>query len=172
MFENILTLNYKSKTFSYLVTDLLIISAIYLLPTLSHLTSIPFYLFEPMRLAIVFCIINTNQKNSLIVALTVPVISVLISSHPEFFKAVLITGELTINVFLFYVFSKRMNNKFIGMLGSILVAKIFYYSGKFLFIHFDLLSGNLFSTSLWIQYLMMFLFSFYAVLALGKEQRS
>jgi hypothetical protein len=172
MLENILTLNFRSKTFGYLVTDLLIISAIYILPTLSHLTSIPFYLFEPMRLGIVFCIINTNQKNSLIIALTVPIISFIISSHPFFAKSILITGELTINVLLFYIISKRFNNKFIVMLVSILVAKMFYYTGKMFFIQFGLLDNNLFTTPLLIQYLMMILFSIYAAFALRDEHRS
>ncbi len=171
MLENILALNYKSKTFGYLVTDILIVAAIYFLPALTHLTSIPFYLFEPMRLAVVFCIINTNKKNSFIIALSVPVISLIVSSHPGFAKSILITGELTLNVLLFYIFYKKPDNKFIAMLISILIAKLFYYSGKLLFINFGLLNGDLFSTPLWIQYLMIFLFSLYTAYSFNNDKK-
>ena len=167
---NILTVSRKSKTFVYLVTDLIIITAIYLLPSLSHITSVPFYLFEPMRLALVFCIINTNRKNSLIIALTLPVLSLIISSHPVFAKSILITGELTLNVLLFYAITKRLDNKFIAMLFSILMAKLFYYSGKFLFIGFGFLSGDIISTPLWIQLMMMLLFSIYALFSLKSDK--
>ena len=168
--ENILAVSRKSKTFIYLITDLVIITAIYSLPSLSHITSIPFYLFEPMRLALVFCIINTNRKNSLIIALTLPILSLIISAHPVFAKSVLITGELTINVYLFYVIAKRLDNKFFVMLFSILAAKSFYYSGKLMFIGFGFLSGDLVSTPLWIQFLMMLLFSLYAVFSVKNDQ--
>ena len=168
--EDILAVSHKSKTFIYLLTDLVIITAIYLLPSLSHITLIPFYLFEPMRLALVFCIINTNRKNSLIIALTLPILSLIISAHPVFAKSVLITGELTINVYLFYVIAKRLDNKFFVMLFSILAAKSFYYSGKLMFIGFGFLSGDLVSTPLWIQFLMMLLFSLYAVFSVKNDQ--
>lgn len=167
--DNILALNSKSSR--YIATDFLIITIIFLLPTLSHLTSISFYLFDPMRWAVVFCILNTNRKNSLIIALTIPVFSLLISSHPVFIKSLLITGELTLNVILFYIIAKRLKNTFIVMLISILIAKLFYYSGKWLFIHLGFLSSDLFSTSLWIQVPVVFLISVFVFFDLrnGKQ---
>lgn len=170
MLQNILSLNYRSKTIGYTTTDILIIGIIYLLPSFSHLTSIPFYLFEPMRLAIVFCIINTNQKNSILIALTLPAISLILSSHPDFVKSLLITAELVLNVLAFYFISKRLNNSFIVMLISILMAKIFYYSSKLVLLNMNLIQGGLISTPLWIQYIMMFFFSIYTVLAFKKNK--
>ena len=172
MLQDLPTLNYKSKTIGYLAKDILIIAFIYLLPALSHITSIPFYLFEPMRLALVFCIINTNRKNSLFIALTLPAISLLLSSHPVFAKSILISAELIINVLVFYFLSKRLKNIFIAMFMSILFAKIFYYSTKIILLSLGFIQGDLVSTPLWIQYIMMFLFSIYAVIALKNNSES
>jgi hypothetical protein len=72
MHESILSFNYKSKPVGYLFIDFVIIAFIYFLPALSHFIAIPFYLFEPMRLGLIFCIINTNRINSILVALTIP----------------------------------------------------------------------------------------------------
>jgi len=170
--HHLLAVDYKSKRVGYVVADVLIVAFIYLIPTLSHLTSIPFYLFEPMRLALVFCIINTNRKNSLFIALTLPFISLLISAHPVVIKSILITAELVINVLAFYFFAKRMKNVFISMFLSILIAKVFYYFSKIVFLGFGLIRGDLVSTPLLIQYVMILIFSFYAVLAMKKSSGS
>ena len=167
--HHILAVDYKSKRVGYIVTDILIVAFIYLIPTLSHLTSIPFYLFDPMRLALVFCIINTNRKNSLFIALTLPFISLLISAHPVVIKSILITAELVINALAFYYFTKRMKNVFISMFLSILFAKVFYYFSKIVFLSLGLIQGDLISTPLWIQYVMILIFSLYAVLAMKKS---
>lgn len=172
MLQNILAVDFKSKKVRYLATDILIVASIYLLPALSHITSIPFYLFEPMRLALVFCIINTNRKNSLFIALSLLAISLLLSSHPAFVKSILISAELIINVLVFYVLSKRIKNIFIAMFLSILFAKVFYYSTKIILLSLGFFQGDLVSTPLWIQYIMMFLFSIYTVIALKKNSKS
>ncbi len=167
--ENTLTLGLRTKTFRYLRTDLLIIALIYLLPSLSHFTAIPFYLFEPMRLAVVFCIVKTNQKNSMIIALTLPLVSTLISSHPVLAKSLLMTAELTINTAGFYFLSKRNRNKFIAMSASIIVSIIFYYAGKFVLLNAGILEGELFSTPLWIQYIIILVSGTYAALQIKPD---
>ena len=170
MIQNILAINYKSKTFRYLFVDIIVVALIYFLPSLSHLTSIPFYLFEPMRIGLIFCIVYTSQRNSYLVALTLPLISLIISSHPEIAKSFLITAELGVNVLAFYTISDKLNNKFIVMFLSILIAKSFYYMGKLLFLNLDLLQGDLFSTPLWLQLILMFLFSIYAGVILKNKK--
>jgi len=173
MLHNILALNFKSKSAGYLFTDLVIVAFIYFLPSLSHLTAIPFYLFEPMRLGLIFCLINTNRSNSLLVALTLPFISLLISSHPDIVKSILISIELLINAIVFYYLIQRMENKFLVMLISIITAKFIYYAGKLSFLSLGFLEGDLISTPLWIQYIMMLAISIIAQLSIGyktKEQ--
>jgi hypothetical protein len=167
--QNILAVDLKTKKVGYLVTDILLVAFMYLLPTLSHLTSIPFYLFEPMRFALVFSIIVTNQKNSFLIALTLPLVSLILSSQPGFAKNILITAELAINVLVFYQLQKRFSNNFIVMFLSILIAKVFYYVNKLLFINFGLLEGDLVSTPKWIQYIVMICLSIYAAIALKSK---
>jgi hypothetical protein len=170
MLQNILSSGYKSKTAGYAFVDLVIIAFIYFLPSLSHLTSIPFYLFEPMRLAIIFCILSTSRNNSLLIALTLPVISLIISSHPVLVKSLLITLELIANVLLLYYLIQRLRNKFLAILLSIFFAKVVYYMGKLSLLSLGLLDGELISTPLWLQYIMMFLFSIYGALAFKRKQ--
>jgi len=170
MFQNIIAVDLKSKKVRYLVTDIFIVGIIYILPTLSHLTSVPFYLFEPMRLALVFSIIVTNQKNSILIALSLPAISLIISSHPNFAKSILIMFELTINVILFYKFSKNLNNTFVVMFLSILIAKLFYYSSKFLFLKLEYLQGDLISTPIWIQWLVLIILSIIASFSIQNKK--
>lgn len=171
MSQNILTLNNRNKTVRYLTADIFVICFIYLVPSLSHMTSIPFYLFDPMRLALVFCIIHTDSKNSILIALTLPLISLLISSHPILIKSIMISAELLINVLAFYLFYKRQKNLFVSMFISILLAKVFYYSAKIIILNFGLIKGNLVSTPLWLQLIVMLLLSIYALKAFKGENK-
>jgi hypothetical protein len=170
MIQNVFAVDVKSRRFGYLITDLLVVGFIYLLPTISHFTSIPFYIFDPMRIALVFCIIVTNQKNSLLIALTLPMFSLVVSSHPDFAKGILITAELALNVFAFYIFSESFKNKFIAMFISILIAKVFYYISKLLFINLGILQGDLFSTPIWLQYLVIVVLSIAAGITINRKK--
>ncbi len=172
MLQNIIALNTKSKTLGYLAVDFLVICFVYLLPSLSHLTSIPFYLFDPMRLALIFCIITTGRKNSILIALTLPLVSILISSHPAVVKGLLISAELSLNVFLFYFFSKRWSNLFVSMFVSIFFAKVFYYSVKIVLLNYNLIQGELISTPLWIQGLMMVVLSLCVLIIARKDAKN
>jgi hypothetical protein len=172
MIQNILALSNKSKSISYLVTDIIVICFIYLLPSLSHLTSIPFYLFEPMRLALVFCIISTNKKNSILIALTLPVVSIVLTSHPAIAKGIIITSELLINLIVFYFLVARIRNKFIAMFISILMAKICYYSLKYISINIGIINGDLVSTPILIQLIMIVLLSMVVGIFFIKNRES
>ena len=164
------TLDVKSKRFGYIITDIIVITFIFLIPSLSHLTAIPFYLFEPMRLAAIFCVINTNRTNSLVIAFVLPLVSFMISSHPELVKGIVISLELIINVTLFYFLNKKLKNNFFVMLLSIIVAKLFYYTSKFSLISLGMLKGDLVSTPFWIQSVIILLLSIYAVVAMKNKR--
>ena len=170
MNQKVLNPNYKLNLIRLFVFDFALITFIYFIPTLSHVTSIPFYMLEPMRVAIVFCIIYTNRKNSLIIALTLPIFSFIISAHPVFYKSLLVALELFINISLFYEISKRLKNIFIVMVISIMSAKIFYYLAKYIFLNISLISGDLIATSIWIQFLIAILLSLYAAIVLKKNE--
>ena len=116
MIQTVLNPNSKLSLVRLLVSDLVLILFIYLIPTLSHLISIPLYIFDPMRIAIVFCIIYTNRRNTFLIALTVPLFSFIVSSHPVFYKSLLVALELFVNILLFYELSNRVKNIFIVMI--------------------------------------------------------
>src|SRR3989304_559737 len=114
----------RIKTYIF---DLLAITAIYLIPSFSHLLSFPVYLIEPMRLVIILAVIHTSRTNAYLIAITLPVFSFLVSAHPSLIKSGLITAELLLNVFLFYQLSKNFSNKFLVAVFSILLRKSYYY---------------------------------------------
>ena len=152
-----------------ILIDFLAVTFIYFLPALSHLTSLPLFLMEPMRLVVIFCLVHTNRKNAFIIALTIPLFSLVVSSHPAIIKSGLITIELLINLFLFYFLIER-TNKFISMFLSIILSKFVYYSAKFFLIQVNLIDGDLISTSLFIQWIVAIGLSLYTALILKNQE--
>ncbi len=155
-----------------IVFDLIALLAIYLVPAVSHLLSFPVYYLEPMRIMLILAIVHTTRKNAYLIALTLPLFSLLISAHPSLVKTSLITSELLLNVWLFFFLSEKLSNKMFGMFISIILSTIFYYLIKLIMVNTALISGNLISTPLYIQIIMLFVFSGYVYLAniSGKEK--
>jgi hypothetical protein len=137
-------------------------------PAISHLVALPIYYFEPMRIMLIIALVHTTKKNAYLLALTLPLFSFLVSAHPSLLKTLLITSELLLNVFLFFVFSEKMKNNFWAMLTSLFISKILYYLVKFMLLSTMVLEGNLVSTPLYIQGTMILLFSSY-VFFLAKK---
>lgn len=153
-----------------IVFDLLAVALVYMLPAISHMLQYPLYLFDPMRVVLVIALVHTHRNNALILALTLPMISFLFSGHPVLLKVLLISGELTLNVVLFYQLYRFFQVKFTAILISILLSKIVYYLGKFLLIEFALLDMKLISTNLWFQVATMMLCSVYVALFFRKKE--
>ncbi len=146
------------------ILDLFAVAFIYLVPTVSHLFSYPLYIFDPMRMMVVLALTHSTKRNTFLLALSLPVVSFLISAHPVFIKALLMTGELTINVFFFYLLQEKFSRPFLSVFASIIIAKIFYYLGKVILVNFSLLQMDVVSTSLLLQLLMALIFSSYVFL--------
>lgn len=149
--------------------DSIALAFIYFLPALSHLTNIPFYMIEPMRLAVIFCLLHTNRRNALLVAVTIPLFSFFISSHPSIIKSTLIMVELLINLMMFYFLLGKIN-VFVSMFLSIVTAKLVYYSAKLAFLQMNMIAGNLVSTPLLIQWLVAIALSLYAALIFANTK--
>ena len=147
-----------------IVFDLIALLAIYLVPAVSHLLSFPVYYLEPMRLMLILAIVHTTRKNAYLIALTLPLFSLLISAHPSLIKTSLVTGELLLNVWLFFFVSEKLSNKTLSIFLSIIASKLLYYFVKFLLINSVLMSGELISTPIYIQLIMLVLFSGYIYL--------
>jgi len=147
-----------------IVFDLLALLFIYLVPAISHLISFPVYYLEPMRVMLILAVAHTTRKNAYLIAFTLPLFSFLISAHPSLIKTSLVTGELLLNIWLFFFLSEKLSNKTLNIFLSIIASKIFYYLVKFLLITSLLMSGDLISTPMYIQLIMLFVFSGYIYL--------
>lgn len=166
--EKVLSLiDLKSDLKTYLI-DLGLLLFIYLIPTVSHLFAFPIYYLDPMRIALVVSLLFTSRKNSLLIALSLPIFSFVISSHPQFAKSILLSAELVLNLSLFFLFGKSIKNIFTAFLLSVLITKIFYYLTKYILINSSLIDDKLFSTPVFFQIgtavllsLSLFLFSGY-----------
>ncbi len=162
----------QRNTIISILIDISALAFIYFIPTISHLIALPVYFIEPMRMMLVFALVHTNKKNAYLIALTLPVFSFLISAHPVLPKMLLITFELSLNVFLFYLFSKKMKNIFPAILSSIIISKLVYYLIKFGMINLVIIKSGLISTPIYIQVITTLGFSTYLYLIFQKKKLS
>jgi hypothetical protein len=158
--------NSKVRT---IIFDLFILLLLYLVPAISHLFNFPIYYLEPMRVMLILTIAHTSRRNAYLIALTIPVFSFLISSHPSLVKTSLMTSELLLNVWLFFFLSEKFSNKMFIMFSSIVVSKIFYYVFKFMLINSALMTGDLVSTSIYLQLVLIIVLSAYIYLVSKKK---
>lgn len=150
------------------VDAIIVLLLIYVVPALSHLTSIPFYLLDPMRVLVLgsYLYLKGNRNNALFLAISLPLVSFLLSAHPVFPKNLLISFELAINVLLIDVLVKKSQHIFFAVLLSILISKLIYYLVKWLLIMGGLLDTGIVDTNLLVQLgvacALSFLFSRYS----------
>lgn len=150
--------------------DILALSFIYFTPAISHLFNFPIYYLDPMRIMLILSLAHTSRKNSYIIALSLPLFSFIISSHPSIAKTFLISAELSLNIWLFYFISKKIRNEFVSILGSIVASKLVYYFLKIIFIQINLIDGELITTPIYIQVLTTIAFSTYIYFLLSKKK--
>ncbi len=164
----------RKKAFGIGLTDAVAVLFILGVPALSHLTSVPFYLLDPMRLAVLGALLASRSRvNGLVLAVALPLVSFAISGHPVFPKCLVIAAELSVNVLLFSclvkAFTARISSRSgdgaashltggavpvrIGLAAfiSILLSKAFYYGLKALVLGAGLMQMELVSTALWVQ---------------------
>jgi hypothetical protein len=163
--DNTLSLNLRKYKSSYLI-DIIALLAIYLIPTLSHLTGVPFYLFEPMRVFIILALLHSNKQNAYILALTLPLFSFAIASHPYFLKSLIIAIELILNVYLYNLLNQKKMATYLSILFSVIVSKLAYYLLKFILIQSMLIESELVSTPIYIQIITIIIFCIYGFLVL------
>jgi hypothetical protein len=166
--EKVISLVSEKSTLKIFLVDLLILSFIYFLPAISHLFAFPIYYLDPMRIALVFALIFTSKRNAFLIALSIPLFSFLISSHPSVLKSILLAVELTINLGLFYLIKDKINNLFISFFVSVIISKVVYYLLKFFFINFGMLNDKLISTPIVFQIASAIILSF-TIYLLGKK---
>ncbi len=142
---------------------------VYFLPAISHLFSFPVYYIDPMRIIVLLSLVHTKKENAVILALTLPIFSFLVSSHPVFAKSGLIVMELFTNVILFLYLSKKYN-LFISAIIAIILSKVVYYVAKYIFINLSIINDKLFSTPIYIQLITAIVLSLYIFYFTKKKE--
>jgi len=159
----------RSNTWA-IVFDVLAISFIYLVPTISHLLSIKLYLLEPMRIMIILAMVHTRRENPYILALTLPFFSYLISGHPLLVKSGLIAIELAAMVFVFFTLARYVH-RFAAIFASIWISKLLYYGLKYIAVMTILPEEPLVGTPLLLQLGTSVAFSIYVWLMFRESPR-
>jgi len=154
--DNIAVIKNELK-FSRLLTDIFIVTGILVLPIISHGLSIPFYLFEPMRLAVVYILFFDSKYHAYRLAIMLPILSYTLSGHPLLFKALLISIELCIQVFTINYLKKIIIILPLTLSASIFISKLSYYFLKWFFIQFNFINTTLISTNLTFQLIPVFI---------------
>jgi len=135
-----------------ILIDVVLLAALYLLPSFSHLTAMPLYKLEPMRIALIVALLFTNRANAYVIAFTIPLASAMVTGHPPPFKALLMGIELSILVATYsYLAGVARIPAFAALAAGILFSKVIYYSMKFAALNAGLLAGSLVSTPLQTQ---------------------
>jgi len=144
-----------NKHRSTILIDIALLAALYLLPGFSHVTALPLYMFEPMRVALIVALLFTTRANAFLIAFTLPLASFLLSGHPAPFKALLMGIELTVLVASYGYLAEKLRVPAVAALAAaILVGKLVYYTMKYAALSAGLLSGSLVSTPLQTQVLL------------------
>ena len=169
--EQALSFISQKENIKQTVIDILGLSFIYFIPALSHMFAVPLYYLEPTRIVLILALVHTSKKNAYLLALTIPLFSFVISSHPAMIKSFLIGAELILNVYLFYALNKYVKSLFPAAILSILLSKAAYYALKALFLNVGYMSGDLISTPILIQLILMLVFSAYIYLFFNKTEK-
>ncbi len=153
------------------VLDFIGLLFIYFVPAISHTLSIPLYYIEPMRLMVLIAMIYSSKRNTFLIALSLPVFSFLISSHPIFPKMLIMTLELGLNVWLFYMFARLMRNYFYAMILSIVLSKSVYYLLSYMAVQMSFIGNSeMSSIPLYIQAIVAVVFSMYIFIMLSRKE--
>ena len=133
---------------------------------------LPFYMIEPMRLMVVLSIAHSSRINSYLLAFTLPLFSWAVSGHPEFYKMLVMTAEITANVFLFYYLIRKIDSAFLSMIISIIVSKVLCYSMYLVFFPIVFFREEADTTFLIAQGFTTLIFSFYVYVILQKPHNN
>lgn len=123
-----------------------------------------------MRVVVIISLVHTSRNNSYLLAVLLPLISFVFSNHPSIAKTFILSGDLLLNIFLFYIL-KRWYNVFISMALGIILSKLAYYLAKYLLIQFSMIDGGLISTPLYIQLIIIVVLSSYSYLAVKLKAK-
>jgi len=165
--SSLLTRNLRKAS----ILDIVAFVVVFFIPKIAGLIHFPFYMIEPMRLMVILSIAHSSRLNSFFLALTLPVFSWAVSGHPELFKMMVMTGEITLNVFLFYFLFRKINSILLSMVISIVVSKVLCYTLYLVFFSMLFIREEADPSFLVVQVITTLVFSFYVFLILRKKSQ-
>lgn len=158
-----------------ITVDIVIFVSIFFIPALSHVAPFPLYLLDPMRILLFAGYLLSRQNaNTFILAVAMPLFSSLVTGHPPVFKALLISVELVVNIFLLVQLIDRTKlHLALSLFLSMIASKLVYYGLKSVFIYSGLIEGELITTNLWVQLgtVVFITLTFYLVWTKTGQQR-
>ena len=108
-----------------IVVDALLLTTACLVPTLSHLFAFPLYHLNPMLLVLLAgMLLVPDKRNALLLALLLPLVSMMAVGMPTPLKALCMMAELSAVVLISGRFSVQ---GFVPMLLAIIGGKVVYY---------------------------------------------
>ena len=142
----------KLEYLKLILLDIALLLTAYLIPTISHATSFPLYVFEPMRIILFTCVcLSAFRSNVYIMALTLPLFSFALVGHPMGVKSVIMAIELLFNVVILYKLKDIGLSAFSACFVSIVISKALYYIIKYGAISIGLLQISLVDTPMLMQ---------------------
>jgi len=154
-----------------LILDGVALAVVFLIPFIANLLQFPFYMIEPMRLMVMISIAHTSRINSYLLAFVLPFFSWVVSGHPEFFKMLIMTAELSINVYLFYLLLKKSDHVFLTMIMAIIISKIICYCSYLVFFSMTFFREEAAPSFLIVQTITTVLFSLYVSIFYRKRSQ-
>ena len=125
------TVNIEQSKFINLYRILSIV-LIGVFPFIAHVTKLPLYYLEPMRIMIIIFFIRGYMKDAFVFSILYPIISFLISGHPMIYKMPLVMIDLFLNILIFYILTRKDINIYISFIVSVVISKILYYILKYM----------------------------------------
>lgn len=142
-----ITISNTGSTLRTLAIDALLIAVVCTVPALSHVFSLPFYQLNPMALCLLAgMVLVADRRNAFLLAVLLPVVSMLAVGMPSPLKAVCMVAEM-LTVAGAYSLLQRRLRPFGSVLAALLGGKVVYYLLKALLISPAVLVG----TSIWLQ---------------------
>lgn len=133
--------------FKYAALDVALVGLACLIPTMSHLFAVPLYKANPMLLLLLTgMLMSRDWKNTLLLAVAMPLASSLLTGMPAAGKVVCMMAELAMVALVFNELKDKMHT-LAAVLLAIVSAKMVYYALKAIVVAPAVLVG----TEWWMQ---------------------
>jgi hypothetical protein len=107
--------------------DAALILLLCLTPAISHFSGLSYHYIEPMRIALFLGLLMVEDKrNGYLLAVLLPVSSMIISGMPIPPVCALMVLELILNIFIYHLLTRVTKSAFVGMFTGIIVSKALF----------------------------------------------